>query len=404
MSVWKKYELRELCSDIIDCVNKTAPISEVPTKYRMLRTSDIRGGKVNLDNLNCVSKETYDKWTRRGKLQVGDIVFTREAPLGEVGLIRTSAENLFLGQRLVLFRANRDVCDNRFLLYSLLFRDNKQAIIQKGVGSTVLHLRVPECERITIHAPKLTVQHRIADILSAYDDLIENNQKQIKLLEEAAQRLYKEWFVDLHFPGYEHTKIVDGVPEGWEEKSISSISSILRRGISPKYNDQGNYTVINQKCIRQTVVSFDEARKQEKIYPEELNLQDSDTVICSTGAGTLGRVGQVFGNYDNTTFDSHVTLIRANKEIGKQYLFQSLKFNQSYFTDMGKGSTNQLELNRETIQNLAVFIPTKDIINRFELLAQALHDKITMLSNEIIRLQEARDRLLPELMSGEVEV
>ena len=100
MSVWKKYELRELCSDIIDCVNKTAPISEVPTKYRMLRTSDIRGGKVNLDNLNCVSKETYDKWTRRGKLQVGDIVFTREAPLGEVGLIRTSAENFFLGQRL----------------------------------------------------------------------------------------------------------------------------------------------------------------------------------------------------------------------------------------------------------------------------------------------------------------
>lgn len=404
MSVWKKYELRELCSDIIDCVNKTAPISEVPTKYRMLRTSDIRGGKVNLDNLNCVSKETYDKWTRRGKLQVGDIVFTREAPLGEVGLIRTSAENLFLGQRLVLFRANRDVCDNRFLLYSLLFRDNKQAIIQKGVGSTVLHLRVPECERITIHAPKLTVQHRIADILSAYDDLIENNQKQIKLLEEAAQRLYKEWFVDLHFPGYEHTKIVDGVPEGWEEKSISSISSILRRGISPKYNDQGNYTVINQKCIRQTVVSFDEARKQEKIYPEELNLQDSDTVICSTGAGTLGRVGQVFGNYDNTTFDSHVTLIRANKEIGKQYLFQSLKFNQSYFTDMGKGSTNQLELNRETIQNLAVFIPTKDIINRFELLAQASHDKITMLSNEIIRLQEVRDCLLPKLMSGEMKI
>lgn len=226
MNAWKKYELRELCSDIIDCVNKTAPISEVPTKYRMLRTSDIRDGKINLDNLNCVSKEIFDKWTRRGKLQVGDIVFTREAPLGEVGLIRTSAENLFLGQRLVLFRANRDVCDNRFLLYSLLFRDNKQAIIQKGVGSTVLHLRVPECERITIYAPELTVQRRIVDILSAYDDLIANNQKQIKLLEEAAQRLYKEWFVDLRFPGYEHTKIVDGVPEGWKKERLVDIADV----------------------------------------------------------------------------------------------------------------------------------------------------------------------------------
>ena len=339
----------------------------------------------------------------------GDIFITRTSEtMDELGMSSVALKDYpnatYNGFTKRLRPINNQCILPEFIGYYLRCNEFRKQFVAFSTMTTRASLRNEDLLSIAVPVPPITIQRRIADILSAYDGLIENNRKQIKLLEEAAQRLYKEWFVDLHFPGYEQTKIVDGVPEGWGKKSISSISSVLRRGISPKYNDQGIYTVINQKCIRQTVVSFDEARKQEKIYSEELNLQDSDTVICSTGAGTLGRVGQVFGNYNNTTFDSHVTLIRAKKEIGKQYLFQSLKFNQSYFTDMGKGSTNQLELSRETIQNLAVFIPTKDIINRFELVAQALHDRITLLSNEIIRLQESRDRLLPKLMSGEMKI
>lgn len=341
---------------------------------------------------------------QRHRVYEGNIMVARKGDVRKCVYITKSENGWLTGSDCLKVVLNEKCCFPKFIYYQLRSPYIGKWLEQISIGATMPSINTGLLSGIEIFLPPLEAQRRIADILSAYDDLIENNQKQIKLLEEAAQRLYKEWFVDLHFPGYEQTKIVDGVPEGWGKKSISSISSVLRRGISPKYNDQGIYTVINQKCIRQTVVSFDEARKQEKIYSEELNLQDSDTVICSTGAGTLGRVGQVFGNYNNTTFDSHVTLIRAKKEIGKQYLFQSLKFNQSYFTDMGKGSTNQLELSRETIQNLAVFIPTKDIINRFELLAQALHDRITLLSNEIIRLQESRDRLLPELMSGEMKI
>jgi len=134
----------------------------------------------------------------------------------------------------------------------------------------------------------LPVQERIAGILSAYDDLIENNQKQVKLLEEAAQRLYKEWFVDLNFPGLEHTPIVDGVPEGWEQQSLGKIASVLRRGSSPQYDDSGKYCVISQKCIHQSIMDISEARREAKGYLPELNLQDKDTVICSTGTGTLG--------------------------------------------------------------------------------------------------------------------
>lgn len=256
---WETYKLKQLCSEIVDCVNKTAPTSDVSTPYKMLRTSDIRDGKINLENLNCVTKEVYEKWTRRGKLQKGDVIFTREAPLGEVGLVREE-KNYFLGQRLVLFRANNKMCDGRFLMYSLLWHDNKQAIISKGVGSTVAHLRVPECENIEIKVPDLDAQHRIADILSAYDDLIENNQKQIKLLEEAAQRLYKEWFVDLRFPGHENTKIVDGVPEGWRISLIYDVfdikygknlptSKITKAGQYPVYGASGVIGYYNEKTV-----------------------------------------------------------------------------------------------------------------------------------------------------------
>ena len=364
--------------------------------------------KVNneeIDNCDYISEEFYEAVAKKyGVPQENDLLVTTRGTIGVPYLYKKSDKFYFADGNLTWMKDFHDTLFPQYLYYWFLSYEGQSKINAIAKGTAQKAVPIAGIKTLELKLPPIEIQRRIADILSVYDDLIANNQKQIKLLEEAAQRLYKEWFVDLHFPGYEQTKIVDGVPEGWGKKSISSISSVLRRGISPKYNDQGIYTVINQKCIRQTVVSFDEARKQEKIYSEELNLQDSDTVICSTGAGTLGRVGQVFGNYNNTTFDSHVTLIRAKKEIGKQYLFQSLKFNQSYFTDMGKGSTNQLELSRETIQNLAVFIPTKDIINRFELLAQALHDRITLLSNEIIRLQESRDRLLPKLMSGEMKI
>ena len=397
------YKLKQLCSEIVDCVNKTAPTSDAPTPYKMLRTSDIREGKINLENLNCVTKEVYEKWTRRGKLQKGDVIFTREAPLGEVGLVREE-KNYFLGQRLVLFRANDKICDGRFLMYSLLWHDNKQAIISKGVGSTVAHLRVPECENIEIKAPDLDIQHRIADILSAYDDLIENNQRQIKLLEEAAQRLYKEWFVDLRFPGHENTNIVDGVPEGWSKSTVSEVSAVLRRGISPKYNEKARGIVINQKCIRQTIVSYDEARTQEKKYPAELEMMESDIVICSTGAGTLGRVGQIFEAKGNATLDSHVTLIRADEKIGQQSLFWSLKMKQDYLMNAGKGSTNQLELSRETIGNCKILIPERKIAEQAEKNFVAIHNKMKECTMQIARLRETRNLLLPKLMSGEVEV
>ena len=352
-----------------------------------------------------ITNQRYDEIKDKFGVPVaGDMLLTSVGTIGIPYIVKETDEFYFKDGNLTWFRNFTNKLCAQYLYYWVTSKEGTGVLNNTTIGSSQKALTISALKNIEITVPPIENQRRIADILFAYDDLIENNRKQIKLLEEAAQRLYKEWFVDLRFPGHEHAKIVDGVPEGWEKSAVAEVSSVLRRGISPRYNENGKSVVINQKCIRQTVVTFDESRRQEKPYPEDLNLQDSDTVICSTGAGTLGRVGQIFGDYPNTTFDSHVTLVRINEGLGKQYLFQSLKAWQTYLMGMGKGSTNQLELSRETIRNLDIYVPSKKVLDQFEQVAQPMHDKISAISKSIMQLQTARDSLLPKLMSREVEV
>lgn len=386
------YKLKQLCSEIVDCVNKTAPTSDAPTPYKMLRTSDIREGKINLENLNCVTKEVYEKWTRRGKLQKGDVIFTREAPLGEVGLVREE-KNYFLGQRLVLFRANDKICDGRFLMYSLLWHDNKQAIISKGVGSTVAHLRVPECENIEIKAPDLDIQHRIADILSAYDDLIENNQKQIKLLEEAAQRLYKEWFVDLHFPGHENTKIVDGVPEGWKKERLVDIAEI-------QYGYAFDGTLFNANKNGTPIIRIRNIPQAETMdYTTE---HVSENYLVQNGEIIVGMDGEFHINAwaGNTAYlVQRVCCIRPKNTEIKGWLLQAIYEPIKFFERTVVGAT-VAHLGKKHLDSIYLLTSPEGFYKPFMI----LFDKRLLLENQNRKLREARDRLLPKLMSGEVEV
>ena len=378
---WETYKLKQLCSEIVDCVNKTAPTSDVPTPYKMLRTSDIRDGKINLENLNCVTKEVYEKWTRRGKLQKGDVIFTREAPLGEVGLVREE-KNYFLGQRLVLFRANDKMCDGRFLMYSLLWHDNKQAIISKGVGSTVAHLRVPECENIEIKVPDLDAQHRIADILSAYDDLIENNQKQIKLLEEAAQRLYKEWFVDLHFPGHENTKIVDGVPEGWRRGLLKELISVNYGKDHKKAPDDGNIPVYGSGGLM---------RKCNK------SLFSGEAVLIPR-KGSLNNIMYVDETFWTVDTMFYATMKQPHTAV---FVYFFVKAFDMYSMNIGAAVPS---MTAKILDAMDVVIPDKETLEKFDKCAKKYFNKIKTLQGQNERLKIARDLLLAKLMSGEVEV
>jgi len=146
---WPRFRISEVCSEIIDCINKTAPTVDGPTPYKMIRTTNVRSGWVNHNNVKYVTEKIFKKWARRGRPHIGDVILTREAPLGEVGLLR-SPDRIFLGQRLVMYRADKSKLDNRFLLYSFLENDLQGQIKSLGSGATVEHMRVPDCENLII--------------------------------------------------------------------------------------------------------------------------------------------------------------------------------------------------------------------------------------------------------------
>ena len=306
-------------------------------------------------------------------------------------------------QRTYLIQPTSDNIDTKYLYYAVQLKLNQMR--SNASGTATKFLTKPILDNINIEYRRIDEQRCISSILSAYDDLIENNNRRIKILEQMAENLYKEWFVRLRFPGHEQAEFENGIPKGWEYKTIEELSDTLRRGISPTYDSDGKYTVINQKCIRSSILDMSEAQQQSKPYKSELNLQDGDTVICSTGTGTLGRVGQVYGEYKDTTYDSHVTLVRANQVVGRHFLYWSLKELQPWFMNMGIGSTNQQELYRGTIKNAKILVPSNvDLLDAFENYIQDIHCQIGLLRDKNQNLTKQRDKLLPRLMSGKLEV
>ncbi len=349
--------------------------------------------------MNCVTEETYNKWTRRGFLQKGDIILTREAPLGEVGLVRY-AENFFLGQRLVLLRANPSVCDNRFLLYALQFHDNKQAIIAKGVGATVLHLRVPECEKIEIRVPDLQTQRKIGNILFAYDNLIENNQKQIKLLEEAAQRLYKEWFVDLRFPGYETTPVVNGVPEGWESTTLENICA-LNKQVLAQTDIPPNIPYIGLEHMPRKDICLCEWGTSSEVLSSKFLYQEKD-IIFGKIRPYFHKVGFALNSGIAST-DS--IIMRANEGVWGLLLMtvSSVAF-VDYVSKTCKEGSKMPRADWNQMKAYPILIPDEGTREKFEVNIGLITDRIKALALQNRGLAEARDRLLPKLMSGEIEV
>ena len=379
-----------------DYVEKGIPFILVP---------DLKGGSVDLDNCNYIS-EAQARTLSKGFSITGDVLFTHKATIGEVALVDTGKyDYIILTPQVTYYRIkDPNILSNRYLFYyfqSQTFINTFRLFASSG--GTRDYLGIVAQQKLPIIYPGIDYQNRIADILQNYDQLISNNNRRIKVLEQMAENLYKEWFVRFRFPGYDTAEFENGIPKGWEHCTVESLSSILQRGISPDYDEVGELTVISQKCIRQNIMDIHEARKQRKTFKPELNVIDGDTVICSTGTGTLGRVGQIYGSYPKTTFDSHVTLVRAKEPIGKNYLYWTLKQMQPWFMSMGIGSTNQQELYRSTIKNAKALRPDNNLITRFEEFIDPIHREIISLKVSVENLVKQRDLLLPRLMSGKLE-
>lgn len=395
--------LSDVCEFIVDCPHSTAP--DEGKGYPLIRTPNVGKGRLDLNGVHRVSESVYKQRIQRGAPRANDLIFAREAPAGNVALVQEN-QNVCLGQRTVLIRPNVQKVNPQYLVYYLLSPKPQYELLGTANGATVAHVNLPAIRNLKIELPEKSVQDKIGTILVSYDDLIENNQKQIKLLEEAAQRLYKEWFVDLRFPGHENTKIVDGVPEGWNECTMESFGTVIT-GKTPPTSNKEYYT--NGKVPFVTIPDM-----HNVVYPLEtekrLTIEGAQTQKNkyippnSVMISCIGTVGLVSIATEMCQTNQQINSIILNNEDDLYFFYESMLRMKDLLDGLGSNGATMTNVNKSKLEKLIIISPSKDIVKQYNDICKPLFEGALNLSRKNVSLKNMREALLPKLMSGEVEV
>lgn len=372
-----------------------------------LNTGNVTKEGLTFEENQFITKEK-DEALRKGKLKRGDIVYTTRGTVGNAGYYNSNVpyENVRINSGMVILRANGEIVDARFLYQILKSEYYRPYFKQYCTGSAQPQLPIKNFSQIYLNVPDIKTQHRIADILSVCDNLIENNQKQIKLLEEAAQRLYKEWFVDLRFPGHENTKIVDGVPEGWQYEKLGDLVKTTSGGTPSRrkseYYVNGNIRWIKTKELNDRFIfETEEHITEDAVKNSSAKVLPEGALIVAMYGATIGKIGITAA--EMACNQACCAFISFDDMISKEYLYCWLMDNREYLVSQGKGAA-QSNLSQEMIRNFSLLCPDKKVIKNFTEIVTTMLENKRVLENKILMLSKARDDLLPKLMSGEVEV
>ena len=396
MSKWKTKSLKDLTLQITDgkhgdCQNQNA------SGYFFISCKDIYGGKINYDNARQITHNDYLDTHKRTRLEVNDILITNSGTIGRMAFINNPelCTKTTFQKSVAIVKPDSQKIYPKYLYY--LLQNLVDDFINSSNGSAQKNLLLSTMRSFSIsYLEDIKEQRKIADVLSAYDDLIENNRKQIKLLEEAAQRFYKEWFIDLRFPGYENTKIINGIPAGWEKKKLIEIADITM-GQSPKsefYNSNRDGLPFHQG-----VGSFGTRFVIDETYSSSFSrVAESGDILFSVRA-PVGRL--------NITLNK-IAIGRGLAAIKQKNNLQSLLYymlKEHFFKDdiIGNGSIFA-SITKDELTNFVLLVPRQDICEKFNTLTKDIDSKIMILDKQIREIKEARDRLLPKLMNGELEV
>ena len=398
---WEKVCVKDVALGIFDGPLATPPESDSGAIF--LGIPNFVNGQLDLSNIRYISEDDLPKWTKRVTPQENDIVFSYEATLNLYAIIPKGFRGC-LGRRMALIRPDNEKINYKFLYYYFYSKAWRDIVSENTVlGATVDRIPLVKFPNFEIELPPMTIQNRIAGILSSYDELIENNQKQIKLLEEAAQRLYKEWFVDLCFPGHETTPIIDGIPEGWKKDTVDSIITLLSGFAfkSADFSDDGTYKIVTIKNVQDGMFDGHNVSRIVEVpdkMPKHCYLHDGDILLSLTG--NVGRVCMVNGS--DYLLNQRVAKIKSNFPAFAYCLFRS----NDMFIEMGNLANGAAQQNLSPIKTaqIKILIPSADLFARFEEIASVYMKQTLNLNKQIELLQESRDRLLPKLMSGELEV
>ncbi len=404
MSAWEKVNLGDICKRITSGGTPKANVSSYyyPPTIPWLKTKEVNYCRIT-ETENFISEEGLNNSS--AKLIAPNSVIVAMYGQGDTaGRVAINKIPLTTNQACCNLTIDENKADYEFIYYQLCTLYNKMVSLKAGAAQPNLNAQI--IKNLEVKLPSLTTQHRIATILSRYDTLIENYQKQIKLLEEAAQRLYKEWFVEFRFPGHENTKMVDGLPERWERKKAidffeMSIGKTPPRAEKQWFTDGEEgvpwVSISDMKDVTY-LLQTSEGLTKEACEKHNVRIVDEGAVLLSFKL-TVGRVSVAGMNVCTNEAIAH---FNKNGDNWREY---TLLYLRNYnFDTLGNTSGISKAVNSTIVKNMPFLMPSEKVLDAFSNVEKPLFQKIKNLSFQIRLLTEARDRLLPKLMGGEMEV
>ena len=387
---WERKTINELCEiKGGKRLPKNHELIEVETNHPYIRARDIGNGIIDFSKPVYLQENTFN-FISRYTVKADDIVLTIVgANIGDVGLIPKHLDGANLTENAVKLTSFNENCHFKYLLYYFLLPGKKKQLEQVAAGSAQGKLGLYKIKDIEVPIPPLPTQRKIASILSAYDDLIENNLKRIKLLEEKAQ---------LHYIQYKPI----------EKIALQDIADYLGRGVTPKYEEGSGFYAINQKANKGSLLEYSQFKSLDSKLevPDDKFAKWGDLLINSLGEGTLGRVHFYTDKSDLYAVDQHMSIFRTQKQHYTFYLYQFLSSNygQGLLDSLKKGGTNMTMLNISDLRQLIVSFPSeKELIELWNVCKPLFQLKQTLITQNT-KLREARDIILPKLMNGQIEV
>lgn len=403
--------IEQAIGTLIDYRGKTPP--KTMSGVWLITAKVIKEGFIQSDNKEFIAADFYDEWMRRGLPKQWDVLVTTEAPLGEVAQLRTQ-ERVALAQRVILLRGNPDVVHQGYL-YQAMKSDFVQGELKaRASGTTVLGIKQSELWKVKIPWYPLPTQRKIASILSAYDDLIENNTRRIAILEEMAQAIYREWFVHFRFPGHENVPLVDSplgkIPKGWNVATLSELCSRITDGAhrSPKSVESGK-PMASMKDMDDWGLELSQCRMISNEDFEELVRMDckprvGDVLVAKDGASYLKYMFVVEKELDVVLLSS-IAVLRPNGEILPHLMVFRLRDPaiKSRMAVLVTGAAIPRIILKDFAQ-FQIVVPDKTIQSQWWQNVEAMIDLIHNLRVKNANLRKARDLLLPKLITGQLDV
>lgn len=404
---WEKVKLNDICSSIYDGDHNAPPKSDTGVPFVTISNIDAADGSIDFSNTAHVPNSYFESLKPERKPRPGDVLYSVVGSFGIPSLVKD--QKPFVFQRHVAILRPNDRIEPEYLYYSMKSRNFYHWADSVAIGAAQRTVTLGQLREKTIALPPLPAQQRIAGVLSAYDKLIENNRRQIKLLEEATQRLYKEWFVDLRFPGHETTPIHNGIPEGWTKGSLLDLADVVR-GCSYS-SDQiiaGNRTLINLGNLT-PFGGFRfgyEKPFSGKARPDQTVCQ-GDVVMGLTeqATGLAGYAALLPCVPTDSVISADLVKLSPREGVPRLFVYALLQYGRlsALISPLANG-TKIKHLRPESLPRAVALLPATALMKRYAEVVKPMFDKIALAQQQIVAAREARDRLLPKLMSGEIEV